>query len=445
MNKLRKSVTMLLVIALGLVTFLTGCSGSNQSKANSTDKKGDSKVVELDFWSFWGSAIRKPIVEKIVDDFNKSQNKIHVKYTYLPFGDIWTKELASVAAGNPPDVIINDINTVQQRAVKNQVESLASFYKKDPSIKDQYFPELWNAVTKNGVPYAIPFNTDTRMLFWNKDLFKEAGLNPDQPPKTWDEIAEFAKKIDQKNGDRYVRMGFLPRQGVGPDIWMLNAAGHGYWNFKTNKPVVNDPKAVEALQWVRNYEQQYGDSAINGFKGQFGDNQADPFVSGKLGMVIQSATDYTKIRNYAKNMNFGVEPMPEFKTGNGHKVWGGGFVAEIPKGAKHPEASYEFIKYLTSAKVQEYWAVKNFDNVANIQGAKKAGESPDLSANDKRVYQLATENMKNTILTPTPIQVPDYINLINPEIDKALLGSKKPQQALDDAQKAVVNLEKSTK
>ena len=443
MNGLRKSFAFLLVLVMGLATFLAGCSGTD--KASTSTKSGDSNVVQLDFWSFWGSEIRKPIIEKIVDDFNKSQNKIHVKYTYLPFGDIWTKELASVAAGNPPDVIINDINTVQQRAQKNQVQSLAEFIKKDPSIKDQYFPNLWKAVEKDGVPYALPFNTDTRLLFWNKDIFKQAGLDPEQPPKTWDELQAFAQKIDQKNGDRYTRMGFLPRQNIGPDIWMLNATGHGYWDYEQNKPVVNDPTAVEALQWVHDYEQHYGDKVINTFKAQFGDSQADPFVSGKLGMVVQTATDYTKIRDYAKGMNFGVAPMPEFKPGSGNTMWGGGFVAEIPKGAKHAEASYEFIKYLTGAKAQEYWAVKNFDSVANVEAAKNAGQSSELSENDKRVYNAAVENMKQTILTPIPLEAPDYINLINPELDKALLGQKSAKQALDDAQKAVENLVESTK
>ncbi|MGG3468207.1 ABC transporter substrate-binding protein [Neobacillus pocheonensis] len=447
MNGLRKSFALLLVLVMGLATFLAGCSGSDKATTKESTKSGGSKdeVVELDFWSFWGSEIRKPIIEKIVDDFNKSQNKIHVKYTFLPFGDIWTKELASVAAGNPPDVIINDINTVQQRADKNQVQSLEEFIKKDPELKKQYFPELWKAVQKDGVPYALPFNTDTRLLFWNKDIFKQAGLDPEQPPKTWDELKEFAQKIDQKNGSRYTRMGFMPRQSINSDIWMFNATGGGYWDYKQNKPVVNDPKAIEALQWVRDYEQQYGDKVINTFKAQFGDNQADPFVSGKLGMIIQSATSYTKLRDYGKGMNFGVAPLPEFKSGNGNTSWGGGFVAEIPKGAKHAEASYEFIKYLTGAKAQEYWAVKNFDNVANIEAAKNAGQSSEMSENDKRVYNAAVENLKQTILTPIPLQAPDMINLINPELDKALLGSKSSKQALNDAQKAVENLVKSSK
>jgi multiple sugar transport system substrate-binding protein len=144
-------------------------------------------------------------------------------------------------------------------------------------------------------------------------------------------------------------------------------------------------------------------------------------------------------------MNFGVAPMPEKTEGNGHTMWGGGFVAEVPYGAKNPEASYEFIKYLTGPEAQEYWAVKNFDNVANIEASENAAKSSELTEDGKRVYEAAVKNMEETILTPFPLEVPDFINLINPEIEKALLGDKTPQEALDDAQKAVEKTAESTK
>ncbi|KKI90089.1 ABC transporter substrate-binding protein [Bacillus sp. SA1-12] len=446
MNSYKRSVTLLLIFAIFLGTFLSGCSGNKEASKEETNETSSEGKIELDFWTFWGSETRRPIIEKIIEDFNNSQDKIHVKHTYLPWGDIWTKELAAVAAGNPPDVIINDINTVRQRAEKKQNESLGTFFEQDTSIKDQFYPELWNAVTHEGVPYALPFNTDTRLLFWNKELFKEAGLDPEQPPKTWKEVKEFAKKIDQKAGKRFTRIGFLPRHKIGPDIWMLNATGNGYWDYEAGKPVVNDEKAVDALQWVYDLEQMYGEEVINGFKAEFGENQADPFISGKIGMVVTTPTDaYTKIRDFGNGMKFGVAPMPEMEPGNGQKVWGGGFVAEVPYGAKNPEASWEFIKYLTGPKAQEYWAVKNFDNVANIEASENAAKSSELKEDGKMVYQTAIDNMEHTILTPTPLEAPDYLNSINPELDKALLGEKTPKDALKDAQKAVEQLVESTK
>jgi multiple sugar transport system substrate-binding protein len=443
LKEFKKSFVKLLVLILSLGTLLTACSGNEEETAGDSTETEDEKVV-LDFWTFWGSETRRPVIEKIINDFNESQDEIEVKHTYLPWGDIWTKSLASIAAGDPPDVIINDINKVRQRALKEQNTNLAEYLGDD--VKDQYFPRLWDATLYKGDPYAVPFNTDTRLLFWNKDKFEEAGLDPEQPPTTWKEVKEFGLKLDKKNGDRYQTIGFLPRYGLGPDIWMINATGDGYWNYEEGKPEINEPKAVEALQWIKDYEDVYGSDLINGFKADFGNQQSNPFITGKVAMAISTPTSlYTQIRDYGDDINFGIAPMPEFEPGNGNTTWGGGFVAEVPYGAKNPEASVEFIKYLTGPKAQEYWAVKNFDNVANIEGANNAAKSSELDKAGQRVYQMAVDNMEDTILTPIPVEAPDMSSLINPEIDKFFLGDKSAEEALKDAQKAVEKLAENTK
>src|SRR5690606_1642307 len=121
-GSIMKKGLLFIISAFLFIGILAGCSGESAQ----AEKTKDGKVV-VDFWSFWGSETRRPIIEKIIDDFNKSQDEVFVKHTYLPWGDIWTKNLASVAAGNPADVIINDINTVAQRADNGQSEDLSKY------------------------------------------------------------------------------------------------------------------------------------------------------------------------------------------------------------------------------------------------------------------------------------------------------------------------------
>src|SRR5690606_14217660 len=154
------------------------CAGFQTDNTTEVDEEG--KVV-VDFWIFWGSEIRRPVIEKIVEDFNNSQEDIVVKHTFVPWGDIWTKELAAIAAGDPPDVVINDINATALRGEKNQAMNLSEFLSEE-DISGQFYPELWEATLHEGDSYGIPFNTDTRVLFYNKDAFEEAGLDPEQPP-----------------------------------------------------------------------------------------------------------------------------------------------------------------------------------------------------------------------------------------------------------------------
>lgn len=435
MNKLKAFS----IVLVALVLLLSGCSGFQTSNNEEANTNEEGKTV-VDFWSFWGSEIRRPVIDKIVADFNASQDEIEVKHTFSPWGDIWTKELAAIAAGNPPDVVINDINATATRGMENQAMNLAEFTGDD--FSEKFYPELWNATLYEGDSYGIPFNTDTRVLFYNKDAFKEVGLDPEKPPTTWAELEEYAAKLDVKNGDDYDRLGFYPLWGVGYDVWLLNANGENYFGKDNSAETVNinTEQNVEVLNWLKSWRERIGENVVNSYQAQIDSQQGNPFFSGDLAMIVQQPTFYTQIREYAEDLNFGVALLPEYKEGSGHTSWGGGFVAEIPEGSSDPEAAWEFIEYLTGAEAQEYWAVKNFDNVANIEAAEAAATSDELSEEGQMVYQKAVESMENTLLTPAPVTAPGYFNYINPQVDEFFLGSQTAEEALAKAEEDVKSL-----
>ncbi|MEH7302710.1 ABC transporter substrate-binding protein [Neobacillus drentensis] len=424
--------SLLLAVILILSTILSGCS----SKTDTASAKG--KVV-VDFWTFWGSETRRPIIEKIVNDFNQSQDRIIVKHTFIPWGDIWTKNLAAVAAGNPADVVINDINSVAQRAENNQAEDLSQ-YIKDDTFKKQFYPNLWNTVLYKGKPYAVPFTTDTRLLFYNKDAFKEAGLDPNKPPQTWKELEEYAQQLDKKQDGQFTRIGFYPLfGGFGAPSWLKNADnGNGY--IENGKLKINTPNKVKALQWLADWQKKYGDKTIQNYQAEFSNGQANPFIAGKVAMFTDVATFFTQIRDSGTKMNFGVAPIPSFDKESKHWSDGGGFVAEVPKGAKHPKEAMEFIKYLTGEKAQKYWAEKNYDNVANIKGAE--GALKGLTGDSKIVYQEAVNALPYTTMSPVPTHYPDYQNRINPLVESATQGNLSPSEALEKAEKDVEKMKK---
>ncbi|MEH7886455.1 ABC transporter substrate-binding protein [Bacillus sp. JJ1609] len=424
----------LILVSFLLIGLLAGCSGEQKAEA---EKTKDGKVI-VNFWTFWGSETRRPIIEKIIDDYNQSQDKVFVKHTFLPWGDIWTKNLASVAAGNPADVIINDINTVAQRAENKQVEDLSKYV--DDSFKQQFYPHLWETVEYKGKPYAVPFNTDTRLLFYNKKAFKEAGLDPNKPPATWEELEEYAEKLDVKKGDNYERIGFYPLWGsAGASSWMTNADnGKGF--IDNGELAINTPKKVEALEWILGWKERLGENTVQAFQAEFGSEQANPFIAEKVAMWVDVGTFYTQLRDYGQNVEFGVAPIPAYKEGTGNWAEGGGFVAEIPKGAKHPKEAMDFIKYLTGADAQKYWAVKNYDNVANKEAAEATVS--ELKGSDKTVYEATVKNLEQTKMFPVPVEYPDYHSRINPQIDNALLGKISPEKALEKAEKDVKKMKK---
>jgi len=421
-----------------MLLILAAC-GNNDKGGNKSDS---GEKVTLNFWTFWGSETRRPLIEKIIDDFNKSQDKIVVKHTFLPWGDIWTKNVAAIAAKNAPDVIVNDINTVPTRAEKNHVEDITQFVE-DDKLKKEFLPELFKTVEHKDKVYALPFVTDTRLLFYNKEMFKEAGLDPEKPPTTWAEIEEYSKKLEKKEGDRYTQMGFYPLWGsFGADSWMLNADnGIGYFTDKFDVQIDTENKA-QALQWIKDYTNRLGAEAVNMFASEFGSQQANPFISKKVAMIVDVATFYTQLRDYGQELDFGVTAIPEFKKGSGHHSVGGGFVVEIPKGSKHKKEAYEFMKYLTGKEAQTYWAVKNFDAVPNIKAMDQALESKELDEKGKEVFKFTIENLKNTKMTPRPIWGSDINELVGPHIDNVLLNNKNPREELKKAQEKVEKLKK---
>lgn len=427
-NKHAKSLLVPFLVA-GLA--ISGCTPKAEEDASVASADGK---VEVDFWTFWGSETRRPIIEKIISDFNASQDRIVVKHTYLPWGDIWTKNLASIAAKNPADVIINDIASVDQRASKKQNTDLTAYLEQD-NIQDRFYENLWENVLYEDKAYAIPFNTDTRMLYYNKKAFREAGLDPEKPPATWDELEEYAIKLDKKNGNGYDQVGFHPLWGdFGIDNWLLNAdGGEGYFDNEGNMHI-NTPAKVEAINWIKSWNDRLGKKTVDAMQAEFGSEQSNPFISGKVAMWIHQGTFATQIRDYGADMEVGIAPIPEKTAGSGHSSGGGGFVVEIPQGAKHPDEAWEFIKYLTDYDAQKYWALKNFDNVAN----KEAASDPELSSDP--IYKATVDNLAVTTHFRAPISVPDFKNLITPQIDAALLGNISAEEALSKAENDVKSM-----
>lgn len=137
--------------------------------------------------------------------------------------------------------------------------------------------------------------------------------------------------------------------------------------------------------------------------------------------------------------------LPEHEEGSGNWSWGGGFVLEIPYGAENPEASYEFMKYLTSTEVQEEFGLNSFDIMANKEANENLTNHPDLDEEGQMIYELADKSLEQTVITPVPLTAPDFSALVNEQIDEALLGNKTAKEALDDAQTSVESLVEQNK
>lgn len=274
------------------------------------------------------------------------------------------KLMTSIVGGVPPDVINQDRFTIGDWASRGTFRPLDDFLAREAgpgAIRaENYYPAAWNEAVYQGRVYAVPTGIDDRLLYYNRQLFREAGLDPDRPPQTWDELKTYAQKLTQLNADNtYRRIGFIPNYG---NSWLYLYAWQNNGEFLSadgRTCTLADPRNVGALQYMTDvYDVLGGLDKVSIFQSGFQTAEQDPFYTGKIGMVIHGSWVLGGIARYAPGLDFAVAPAPvprarlegrgAFAGQDKFLTWTGGFSLAIPKGARNPEAAWRFIQFLTS-------------------------------------------------------------------------------------------------
>ena len=212
MKKVKKVVALGLTSLIGMSAILSGCGGGNNSgtdtkaeqKAESEDKvakeTGDSNALHLTFYypvNVGGSAAA--LIEKICADFNAENKDIVVEPVYTGnYDDTVTKIQTAVQGGTPPDLFVSLATqrfTMASTGMAMPLDDLIASDDEGKSYIDDFLPSFMEDSYVDGKIYSIPFQRSTEILYYNKDKFKEAGLDPESPPKNWDELLEDAKKL----------------------------------------------------------------------------------------------------------------------------------------------------------------------------------------------------------------------------------------------------------
>ncbi|GAA3895321.1 ABC transporter substrate-binding protein [Leifsonia kafniensis] len=198
-RKRRRSVLVAGVsIAATMALTMSGCTGGGtQSKgANDPDAK-----VTLDFWNgFTGPD--GPALQKVVDDFNTSQDRVTVKTNIMPWDTLYQKVLTAAAGKDGPDIVAMSASRLPQYIDEGLYQPLDDYYDNADFDSEALATAAVDASMYDGKNYGVPVNIATMLMYYNKDLFTAAGLDPEKPPTTWDEFAEMVPKLTvDENGD----------------------------------------------------------------------------------------------------------------------------------------------------------------------------------------------------------------------------------------------------
>lgn len=462
MKRTKKTLALVLAMLLVISAF-AGCSKkadktdetSGGATATPTASSGETtkapeeetasgEPIKLRLWAHWGSEQRRPTIEKIVQAFNdkyKDQN-ISVEYVYVPYDDIETKMVASVTAGNPANVVISAIEATNVKAERKQAMDITDYL--TSGIDQQFYPQYWDMVKYNDRVYALPFNTDTRLVFYNKTMFAEAGVDAANI-KSWDDMINACKTLDTKfKGTGDYMLAFDPVLGnFGFDTLAVNNGG-GIWDDSLNpqKPNVNSPQNIETLEHMKVYADMYGKDLVQAAMAANAGGAQDLFLSGKVAMIGNVCNYIATIEMYnaEANVDYGVFPYPAGPSSTDGKpaASGGGFVCTVPYGAANPKESTLLAEFM-STEGAKIWAQEQKDVMCSVE----ANENPAMA--NSVGWTETLEIMKNTHGARRSIYGPNSTSYVTEAVDavtknftetdvtKVLNDAQtKVQQAIDD-------------
>ena len=435
MKKRFKVLSLILATLFALPAFLGAASPAEGVRRSSAP-------VEITFWSIFPIGDPKLAeLEALIAQFEAQNPGIRVRHTGFSFWDYWGRLRTAQAGRTDPDVSFNDNASVQIRARSGVIRSLQPFI--DASGTDIYqFGEGDRRLsTWQGEMYAFMFSSDFRLLFFNRDHFREAGL-PDRAPTTIEELKEFADKLDVWEGNSLRRAAFHPRMGNNSfytDVWNVG----GEFFTPEGRPNFDCPIVIKGLQQYVDLCRRYTIRQFNGFMSQTQASTLDPFVLGLSSMVVHGdwfAWELQHFRNQFPDdptfdFDWSVAPYPH--TEGNRTSWGNGFTLEMSARTTgdRAEAAFRFMEFMAQPEVQKLWPEKFQMSPANEISLQLLLDDPSTPPQARKIFTEAAYRRSPDV----NFELPEWWIFVTPELDSAIAGHQTVEEAAANIQAQLLN------
>ncbi len=375
-NKLTR--TLAGIAAAALLVPLAACGGSGNggtATAEGIPAKGTDDGTEITLWT------RSPLerqAKNVVEAYNKS-HKNQVKLEIIPNDDMEGKVGGASQTDSLPDILAGDVVRIPYWASEGIFTDITKQIDGLDNKADLQQGHI-EAGTVDGAEYTLPFITDVSVMVWNKNLYKEAGLDPEQGPKSIDQFVEQAKKVAALNKDG-VAGSYLAGQSGGalvfdlfPSVW---ADGESVMNKDGSEATLDNDSmkgVLDAYKELANTTNGLG----AGSKEETGATWTAPFANGKIGVMPYPNTSTTALFDAEKDGGFevGVAPIPGTKEGKTSTFLGGDAMG-ISKDSKHVAQAWNFLYWLMQSDAQKEVFADQGDTASNIQTLKTAYKDAD--------------------------------------------------------------------
>ncbi|MBB6283152.1 ABC transporter substrate-binding protein [Geobacillus subterraneus] len=423
MSWLKKAKGIAVTAILGTSLVVTGCSSKTSEDGSSSS--GGKQKQEITFWSPF-SGPDGPFMKKIVDAYNEQSDQYNVKFQIIPNGEYYKQvDLALSTGKKRPDLMIMHVDQIPTYQKKGQLQPVDDVAAKAGIKKEDFVEAPVKYATIDGKWYGIPLDIHPLVLYYNKDLFKAAGI--DHPPTNREEFIEAAKKLTDKSKGQwgYVVPTLWPQQFIFPTIVGQNGAKLA---DEQGKPQLNSPEAVEALTFLKDLVYKHKVSPEKVAQ----DGEVTLFLQGKNAMQLNGP--WMKDQFDKAKINYGVAPVPQLGTKQ-QAVQAGSHTFVIPKDvtdSKVLEGIGDFLKYVAGHSID--WA-QSGQAVASKQ-VLASDEFKQLTQQQTIVAQQFDYVQFNPPIINWGAMTADLYKQIN----LVLLGQKDPQKALDEAQEKALQV-----
>ena len=381
-----------------------------------------------------GGSLTK-IVDGMVDQFEAQNPDINVNAIYAGnYNDARVKALAALQSGSPAQLSV--MFSIDIHELRN-LEAIVAFddvvsTNEEREWLNSFYPALMENGNADGKTWGVPFQRSTIVMYYNKDMFRAAGLDPEMPPTTWEEFISMGQKLTQKDGS-----GTVQQWGA-----MIPSTGYPYWMFgaltKQNSEVLmnqagtetyfDKPGVVEALE----YWQDLGNKHAMMPKGmiEWGTLRQN-FLDEKTAIMWHSTGNLTTVKNKA-SFDFGVAKLPGNKE-LGSPTGGGNFYIFKDSTDEEKKAALKFVKFMTSAEQAAQWS----KSTGYMGVGPSAYETETLKAYLKTFppAAVARDQLTHATAELSTHEAGRVRKFLDDAIQAALTGQSSAEEALTDAQK----------
>jgi len=393
------------------------------------------KPVELTF--YYPVAVGGPVtktIDRMAADFEKENPDIRIKPVYAgTYQESIVKALTAFKSGQPPHLAVllsTDMFTLIDEGAIVPIDGLAGADGKQ--WLDGFYPAFMENSRTGGKTWGVPFQRSTIVMYWNKELFEEAGLDRDKAPQNWDELVAFARKLTKTDAGGNVSTWGVKIPSSGFPYWLfqglttpndtilMNEAGTETWFDK--------PGSIEALQYWVDLSAKH--KVMPGGVIEWGTTPKD-FFERKAAIVWTTTGNLTNIRTNAQ-FPFGVGMLPAKKR-RGSPTGGGNFYVFEKTSPEERQAAMKFIRWATQPQRAAQWSIAT----GYVAVTPAAWETDEMKKYVQEVPQatVARDQLQYSVAELSTHENQRVTKALNDGLQAALTGSKSPAEAMKDAQR----------